>query len=224
MTPAGVAQLIADFLEALDLRDVTLVGNDTGSGLTQIVATSHPERVARIVLTTGDAFSHFPPTAFKPIVKLGGLPGAMKLTGFLVKPRRVQRAILGALTNVVPDDQILDSYLGGGVIPGVRRDVMLFQRSMSGKYTLAAADKLPDFKGRALIVWAPDDRFFKNEHAYRLADLIPDSRVELIQDSLAFSSEDQPERLTELIAEFMAEPRASASSAPKRERDGAAAG
>src|SRR5688572_13474022 len=36
LSPAGVAQLIADFLEALDLRDVTLVGNDSGGALCQL--------------------------------------------------------------------------------------------------------------------------------------------------------------------------------------------
>src|SRR5438445_13019107 len=33
LTPRGVARLIDNFLEALELRDVTLVGNDTGGAI-----------------------------------------------------------------------------------------------------------------------------------------------------------------------------------------------
>src|SRR6266568_6301885 len=37
LSPSGVAQLIADFLAALDLHEVTLIGNDTGGALCQLV-------------------------------------------------------------------------------------------------------------------------------------------------------------------------------------------
>ena len=42
LSPPGVAKLIADFIEALDLDDVTLVGNDTGGALCQLVVTQPP--------------------------------------------------------------------------------------------------------------------------------------------------------------------------------------
>jgi len=60
-------------------------------------------------------------------------------------------------------------------------------------------------KAPALMVWAPEDAFFPNEHAHRLAKIIPDARVEEIRKSKAFVSEDQPERTAEVIAGFMAE-------------------
>src|SRR2546423_4976929 len=50
LTPAGNAEVIADFLEALDLRDVILVANDTGGALTQLMLSRRPERVGRVVL------------------------------------------------------------------------------------------------------------------------------------------------------------------------------
>src|SRR5690349_9230161 len=91
LSPTGFAQLVADFLAALDLDGVTLVGNDSGTGLSQIVVTEHPERVGRLVLTTGDAFKNFPPLAFKPMRALGYLPGSIWLTGQLMRPRFAQR-------------------------------------------------------------------------------------------------------------------------------------
>src|SRR5262245_4818136 len=52
LTPHGMAKLIADFIGALGLKDVTLVGNDSGGALSQMVATRHPDCIERLVLTT----------------------------------------------------------------------------------------------------------------------------------------------------------------------------
>ena len=61
LSPRGVAAMIAGVMEQLDLRDVVLVGNDTGGALCQLVVAHHPERLAGLVLTTCDAYEHFPP-------------------------------------------------------------------------------------------------------------------------------------------------------------------
>jgi pimeloyl-ACP methyl ester carboxylesterase len=64
---------------------------------------------------------------------------------------------------------------------------------------LEASAKLDRFEGRAVIVWAPEDRFFPLEHARRLAGALRDARIEQIHDSYTFVSEDQPAPLAELI-------------------------
>jgi pimeloyl-ACP methyl ester carboxylesterase len=56
---AGHARRIARLLEVLDLRDVTLVGNDTGGAICQLVAVNHPERLGRLVLTNSDPLEVF---------------------------------------------------------------------------------------------------------------------------------------------------------------------
>src|SRR5260370_39511206 len=55
----GLAKLQAEFLEALDLREVTLVGNDLG--LFQVTACEYPHRIPRRVITSCEAFVHIPP-------------------------------------------------------------------------------------------------------------------------------------------------------------------
>src|SRR6478735_814489 len=70
LTPVGVAELLHDFLTALNLDDVTLVGNDTGGGLCQFLIDAHPERVGRLVLTNCDAFDQFPPFPFNAVFSL----------------------------------------------------------------------------------------------------------------------------------------------------------
>jgi pimeloyl-ACP methyl ester carboxylesterase len=78
-TPPAIARLIADFLDALELENVTLVGNDTGGAICQIVATQYPARLGRLVLTPCDAYEHFPPLAFKPLTVIARIPGATAL-------------------------------------------------------------------------------------------------------------------------------------------------
>ena len=76
LTPHGIAAIIADFLDALDLRDVTLVGNDSGGAMSQVMVTRHPDRVGRLVLTNCDTHENFPPGIFRYVLPLAKLPGA----------------------------------------------------------------------------------------------------------------------------------------------------
>ena len=205
LTPPGLARIIADFLEALDLRDVTLVSNDTGTALTQLVATSYPERVGRIVLTTGDAFDNFPPKMFKGVIGLGYLPGSLWLLDKAARPDAARRLFFGPLAKEMPGSEILESYGGHVKDKGIRRDTGKVLKALRSRYTEEAAEKLPQLAAPALMVWAPEDRFFPNAHAKRLAELIPDGDVVWIENSRAFVSEDQPERTAEAIGRFMAE-------------------
>src|SRR3954452_7491138 len=90
LTPYGLAKLIADLLAALELHDVTLVANDTGGGLSQILVTRHPDRVGRLILTPCDAFENFPPKMFRPLQYLGGyVPGAAALVGQSMRSKAI---------------------------------------------------------------------------------------------------------------------------------------
>src|SRR4051794_23792577 len=113
LSPHGLAALIAAFLDGLDLRDVTLVGNDTGGGLSQIVVAAHPERVGRLVLTDCDAFGDFPPKAFKPLVALARVPGALRTGLAPMRLRRARRLPLayGWLTRRPVPDEVTDGWV-----------------------------------------------------------------------------------------------------------------
>ncbi len=68
LTMEGIAAMVGELLDALALEDVVLVGNDTGGAIAQLVATSTPERLGGLVLTSCDAFEHFPPPILKPFI------------------------------------------------------------------------------------------------------------------------------------------------------------
>ena len=210
MSPRGVARLIADFLAALDLDRVTLVGNDTGGALCQLVAAHNPERLARLVLTPCDAYENFLPPALRPLQYAAKVPGLLTA---LMQPARlgpVQRSPLGfglLIKHRPLDAAVIDSWLRPFFSdPGVRRDAIGFLRRISNSDTLEAARKLQRFNRPTLLAWAPEDRFFKLRYAERLARDMPRARLERIEDSSTFVSEDQPERLAELIAAFVSEP------------------
>jgi pimeloyl-ACP methyl ester carboxylesterase len=213
LTPPGVARLIADFLEALDLRDVVLVGNDTGGAFCQIAATEHPERLGALVLTPCDAYENFLPLAVRYLQWVARLPGSMFLVAQTVRLRFLHHTplVFGLVAKRRIEREAIDSYFGPVKRdPAVRRDLRKVLKGISKRYTLRAAEKLTEFRSPVLIAWAPEDRIFPFEHARRLADAFPTARLETIEDSYAFVPEDQPSRVAELIADF-ARPRTPAA-------------
>jgi pimeloyl-ACP methyl ester carboxylesterase len=206
LTPRSVAKLIAELMDKLDLNDVTLVGNDTGGAICQLLVTEHPERVGRLVLTPCDAFEHFFPPAFRPMQWASKVPGGLGLTLRPVRIRAVRNSPIGfgwLSKRGIPDeaaDDALGTYFGNRA---VRRDTEKFVRAVSKRDTLAAAERLRDFHRPVLLAWAREDRFFKVKLAERLLERLPNGRLELIDDSYTFVPIDQPERLAELVREFV---------------------
>ena len=206
LTPKGVAGLLAELMEALDLRDVTVVGNDTGGAVTQVLVTEHPERIARMALTPCDAFESFPPQLFKPLVALASR--GPRVVGALVAPfrfARLRRSPLGfgwIAKHGIPDD-VTEAWLAPSRRDaGVRRDVVSVSRGIDPAVTLEAARKLASFHRPVLLAWAPEDRLFPVSLAERLQRTLPDARLELVEDAWTFLPEDQPGRLAALLGEF----------------------
>src|SRR5216683_3902168 len=78
----GLGRIVAEFLERLDLRDVTLCFNDW-CGAQVMIANGGVERVGRLALVSCEAFENYPP----------GLPGhlagiAARVPGGVVIARR----------------------------------------------------------------------------------------------------------------------------------------
>jgi pimeloyl-ACP methyl ester carboxylesterase len=206
LSPPGLARAIGEFLEKLDLGDVTLVANDTGGALTQILlASGDTDRIAKVVLTPCDSFDNFFPPLFRPLKYLARVPGAVNgvIQGMRAPAMRRLPMAYGWLTK----RRVPNEVTAGWVRPcqtdkGVRRDTAKLLTGVDSKYTIEAAEQLHTFPRPVLLAWAPEDRFFPIEHAHRLAGLFPDARVEEIPDSYSFVSEDQPDRTAQLIAGF----------------------
>lgn len=199
------ADVVADLVAAVGLDDVTLVGNDTGGAICQLVVTRRPEGIGRLVLTSCDAFDNCPPRFFRFLVWASYLPGNAWLTAQSMRSPRFARLPIafGRLTHRGFDRERLDQMFEPlRRSRGVRRDLVRLLRSIDAGDTQAAAGALGGVTMPVLIAWSGDDRIFPPEHASRLAALLPDATESPIADSLAFSPIDQPEVLARHIAEF----------------------
>jgi pimeloyl-ACP methyl ester carboxylesterase len=203
LTAAGLGDLVAGFLDALDLRDVTLVGNDSGAAIAQVVAARHPGRLAGLVLATGDAFDNFPPKPFRPLIaaaRAGALTGMVAL--LKARPARSLPNAYGWLTHGDLPHDLIDQWVGAYFADkGVRRDLRRLTATLGDDdFMNQIATELAAFTKPALLAWAADDRFFPVEHARRLAAILPGAQLEVIADSRTWVMLDQPERTAELTA------------------------
>lgn len=204
LTPAGLADLLADFLDALDVERVTLVGNDTGGALCQVFLAAYPERVERLVLTNCDAFERFPPLAAKPFTLGARVPGLVGLFGRSLGSATVRRLAFRLLAKHPVEDDVLAGYVDALTRdPGVRRDLRKALLGVAPRYTVEAAETFGAFDRPVLLVWGTDDPIFPLEDAERLREAFPDARLERVADSYALVAEDQPARLVDLLEGFL---------------------
>jgi pimeloyl-ACP methyl ester carboxylesterase len=205
-SPRGIAHMLADLLETLELERVTLVANDTGGAISQILAAERPERVRALVLTNCDCLENFPPPMLRPLQWLTYVPGAYAALARATSSARVRRSPLGfgLLSRRPLPDELTGDWLAPLRDRAIRADVMATVRALDARDTLAAAAPHGEHPLPLLLAWAPDDRFFPLRYARRLAEMVPGARVELIADSRTFVPEDQPEHLAKLIDEFIA--------------------
>ena len=203
LSPPGVAHLIADFLAALGLERVTIVGNDSGGAISQVLVTRHPERIARLVLTNCDSFESFPPFPFNAMPPIARVPGGMTALALPFRLGPLRRATYGQLAKRPIAPELVDDWLASLSDPDIKRDARKFTGGMHKRHTLEAARRFEQLEIPVLLAWAPEDRFFKLAQAERLQHAIPNARLETIPDAKTFVSLDQPDRLAELIAGFV---------------------
>jgi pimeloyl-ACP methyl ester carboxylesterase len=206
MTVPGQARLVEEFIRGLGLERPTLVANDTGGAITQVVMTEHPDCVGRVVFTSCDCFDNFLPSMFRPLQLLAHVPPLLTL---VLQPLRIPAArrlpfAFGWLSKYPIEAKFESGYTAQIFAQsGVRRDVYKLMRDISPSYTNKAAGKLGDYHSPVLVVWSSEDRFFPPEDGRRLASLVPDGRFTEVDDCYTFVSEDQPDALAKHIRSFL---------------------
>ena len=208
----GIAKLVAEFLDRLGLDDVTLVGNDTGGAVVQLLAADGAPRIGRVVLASCDAFGNFPPgLTGKTLALAGKLPPplfSLAMQQMRLRPLRRLPVAFGWLTK--RGDAATARWIRPVLTqPEIRRDTARMLRSVFAdkRLLLRTAEALPAFDRPALVVWAADDRVMPPEHGRRLATLLPNARLFEIPDSYTLIPLDQPAQLAEAIRKFTTFPR-----------------
>jgi pimeloyl-ACP methyl ester carboxylesterase len=203
----GIARLVTEFLDRLDLHDVTLVGNDTGGALVQLLMCGDAARVGRVVLASCDAFDNFPPGLTGKTLVLTGKLSPRMFGLFMQQMRlRVLRRLPAAFGWLTMRGDAATARWMKPVLqqPEIRRDAVRALRAAAADphILVQAAERLPSFNRPALVVWASEDRVMPPEHGRRLAELLPQGQLVEIADSYTLISLDQPARLAQVIRGF----------------------
>jgi pimeloyl-ACP methyl ester carboxylesterase len=208
----AIARLVAEFLDRLDLQRVTLVGNDTGGALVQLLmsdgTTLSRQRVSRVVLVSCEAFDNFPPGLTGKMLMFAGKlsPPLFGLFMQQMRLRMLRRSPLafGWLTKR-GDATVAGWMRPASTQPEIRRDTVRMLRAVAAdaRLLLDSAEYLPRFDRPTLVVWARDDRVMPPDHGRRLAALLPLGQLVQIADSYTLVPLDQPLRLATAIREFI---------------------
>jgi pimeloyl-ACP methyl ester carboxylesterase len=205
LSPIGVARMINDVLEVLGLTDVTLVGNDTGGALCQLLLVDDASRIGRLVLTNCDAFENFPPKVFVPLFHMAKYPLLTKamLATTRFRPIRHSPLAYGLLLRAPRNPELTRRWIAPSLGDrAIRDDIARFARAFDGTALVAIAPALREFPGPARIVWGTGDRCFTLSTARRLADAFADAQLTEVPNATTFVSIDAPDAVTAAILDL----------------------
>jgi pimeloyl-ACP methyl ester carboxylesterase len=190
------AKMLREALDALQIDQVDVIGNDSGGGIAQIFAALHPDRVRSLTLTNCDTHDNWPPEAFKPFVDMVATGGLGKTLNAMLGDKSIYRSpnALGPAYErpATVTDQDIEIYLRPHVRTEQRtRDVERFVLAFDHKHTLAIEPQLRKLQAPTLIVWGTDDVYFPVKWAHWLAETIPGAKppVELAGARIFFPEE-----------------------------------
>jgi pimeloyl-ACP methyl ester carboxylesterase len=206
----GLGQIIAEFLEKLDLRQATLCFNDW-CGAQVMIADGLVDRVGRLVLASCEAYDNYPPGLPGNVAWLSAkLPGGLAMARRTLKVRALRESplSLGRMSKRGIPDEVIAEWLEPLKSREIRRDLRKYAgqaRKVGRPALIAASDSLPSFDRPVLVAWAREDRVMPPEHGRRLADAFPQGRLVEIPDSYTLIPEDNPQALAKAIRAFVRE-------------------
>jgi pimeloyl-ACP methyl ester carboxylesterase len=206
----GQVRLLAEFLERLELQEVTLVFNDW-CGAQLLVAEGWDARVGRLVLASCETDDNYPPGLPGRVAALAaGLPGGLAA---VLKPLRI-RALrrlpitFGLMSKRPISDELVDQWLEPALTnPAIRADLRKYAGdTRQGRRQLVKANsRLAGFAKPVLVAWAAEDKVMPVTAGRRLAASFPNSRFVEIPDSRTLIPVDQPRALADAIAAFVSD-------------------
>jgi pimeloyl-ACP methyl ester carboxylesterase len=203
----GFAAMVRELLERLELEDVTLVQNDHAAAI--VLAGENPQRVARLVISSCEAFENYPPGLPGKNVRATALiPGGIYLTMQAMRIRALRRLPIafGWMAKHPLPDELLDRWFEPlQTQAAVRRDFRKYVTSGRRRQMVDVCERLRSFRHPTLVVWTPEDKVQRPEHGRRFAALLPDARLVEVADSYTLIMRDQPLAFARAIREFTQE-------------------
>jgi pimeloyl-ACP methyl ester carboxylesterase len=206
LSPRGIAELVQDFIRALGLSNVTLVGNDTGGAICQIMLGGDTSRIGAAVLTNCDALGTFPPLAFAPLFRALRHPGVVACITPALRSRAARHCPLayGPLSSEALDPGLTRDWIQPLDSKEIRRDLAKFARQVHPRVLLDAATRFGQFAGPVRILWGGGDPFFKPGLGQRLSKAFPNAAFTTVPSGRTFLPLDQPGQVASEITAAMA--------------------
>jgi pimeloyl-ACP methyl ester carboxylesterase len=203
LSPEGTAQLLRDFLAALGLASVTIVGNDTGGAICQVMLGGDTSRVGAAVLTNCDALAAFPPRALAPLFRGLRHPGLVACLAPGLRSAAVRHSPLayGPLSSGPLDRGLTRDWIRPLAGKAIRRDLAKFARGVRPDILLDAASRFAGFTGPVRILWGQADPFFRAELGRQLSEAFPHASLTTVPAGRTFLPLDHP---GEVASEIMA--------------------
>ena len=194
LSPQGIAALLLDFIAALGLSDVTIVGNDTGGAICQVMLGADTSRIGAAVLTNCDAFGTFPPRAFVPLFRALRHPGLVACLVPGLRSEKVRHGPLayGPLTSGPLDRALTLDWVQPLADKAIRRDLATFAREVHPRVLLDAASRFGQFTGPVRILWGEADPFFRTELGRQLSEAFPGGSLTTVPGGRTFLPLDHP--------------------------------
>jgi pimeloyl-ACP methyl ester carboxylesterase len=213
----GMGRILAGFIEALGLEDVTLCFNDWSCGQT-MVADGQVGRVGRLVFVSCETEGNYPPgVGGQAVVMFTRIPGGLAaFRAVLGNPwLRPLPILYGPMTKVGVPDDLMREWLAPLKRPEIRRDFRKYILDVKqGRRDMrAATPALAGFDRPVLVVWDEEGKMMPNEEGRKLAEAFPDSHLVMLPDCRTLIPEDQPEALAAEIRDFV---RGSSSARGRR--------
>lgn len=198
---ASQAAMVLATLDQIGVDEFDLVGNDSGSGVAQLVATAAPHRIRSLVLTNGDVHDNFPPEAAEPVRQAAAEGALAPAFESFLNPANIAVAQAAFATVFEQpahlEHALIDAYLAPLIASTERRESLhRFMLSLDPRQTIAIRDDLAKFRAPTSILWATADPFFDVRWAYWLRDLIPGTvRVVELSGAKLFFPEERPDEV-----------------------------
>ena len=205
LTLPGMVDVVADFLDALDVADVTLVVTDWGGPLF-LTDVGRDKRVARLVICPSEAFDNFPPGFPGKVAWLASrntLTVSLAMRQLKIGWLRRQWLMFGQMAKRPVPQDIVDEWMTAGLADRrIRQDLVKYCRTKFDKADLIrATNGLADFDGDVLVLWSRNP-VMPDDHATHLAELTGGT-LRYIDDANVLVMLDQPEQTALEIGAFL---------------------
>jgi pimeloyl-ACP methyl ester carboxylesterase len=218
------AKMLGEFVDALGIEQVDLVGNDTGGAVAQIFAALNPQRLRSLTLTNCDTHDNWPPEAFKAFLSVAAAGQLRRWLELVLARKNVYRSQRGmSLGYEHPEhltDETIETYVGPLLRTDQRiRDLQRFLALLDNSHTLSIESRLRTLNVPTLIVWGTDDVYFPLKWSHWLAEAIPGTRKRVeLEGARLYLPEERWAELNQELREHWCSCESSGSTTSHREK------